>query len=111
MATVPPCSSMARSFATSRWAATCSNCETPPTERSLPSASSVARCSNLPFGLPHQLKYSVLTERLAVCRFAADARFPAWAFEGGFFSIARTHDELSIVCSEDLLPENSLAER
>jgi uncharacterized protein len=57
------------------------------------------------------VKYSVLAEQLAVCRFAADAPFPAWAVEGGFFSIVRTNDELSIVCSEDRLSENSLAER
>jgi hypothetical protein len=62
------------------------------------------------------LKYRVLIERLAVCRFASDARIPAWALEGAFFCVARTRDELSIVCSEgvcreDRMPDGALAER
>jgi hypothetical protein len=61
--------------------------------------------------LPHHLKYRVLLERLAVCRLASDARIPAWALEGGFFCVMRTHDELSIVCSEDRVPEGAQAER
>jgi hypothetical protein len=44
--------------------------------------------------------------RLAVCRFASDARIPAWALESGFFCVVRTRDELSIVCSEDVCPED-----
>jgi hypothetical protein len=55
-------------------------------------------------------------ERLAVCRFASDARIPAWALESGFFCVVRTRDELSIVCSEDVctadrMPHAALAER
>jgi hypothetical protein len=55
-------------------------------------------------------------ERLAVCRFASDARVPAWALEGGFFCLIRTRDELSIVCTEDVcredrMPDGALAER
>jgi uncharacterized protein len=45
-------------------------------------------------------------ERLAVCRFASDARIPAWALGGAFFCVARTRDELSIVCSEDVCVED-----
>jgi uncharacterized protein len=52
------------------------------------------------------LKYRVLVERLAVCRFASDARVPAWALEGRFFCVVRTRDELSIVCSEDVCRED-----
>jgi uncharacterized protein len=66
--------------------------------------------------LPHNLKYRILAERLAICRLASDACIPAWALEGAFFSVARTRDELSIVCSEgvcseDRLPDGALAER
>jgi hypothetical protein len=55
-------------------------------------------------------------ERLAVCRFASDARVPAWALEGRFFCLIRTGDELSIVCTEDVcredrMPDGALAER
>jgi uncharacterized protein len=47
-------------------------------------------------------------KRLAVCRFASDARIPAWALEGAFFCVARTRDELSIVCSEDVCNEDRI---
>jgi uncharacterized protein len=62
------------------------------------------------------LKYRVLIERLAVCRFASNAPIPAWALEGGFFCVVRTRDELSIVCGEDAcredrMPDGVLAER
>jgi len=55
-------------------------------------------------------------ERLAVCRFAFDARIPAWALEDGFFCVVRTRDELSVVCTEDActedrIPDGALAER
>jgi len=41
-----------------------------------------------------------------VCRFPADAPLPAWVFhaEAEFWSLTRTPDELSVVCSEDDLP-------
>jgi hypothetical protein len=54
------------------------------------------------------LKYRVLAERLAVCRFASDARIPAWALEGGFLCVVRTRDELSIVCGEDVCTEDRM---
>ena len=43
-----------------------------------------------------------------VCRFASDARIPAWALESGFFCVVRTRDELSIVCSEDVCREDRM---
>jgi uncharacterized protein len=46
------------------------------------------------------LKYRILVERLAVCRLAAGAPVPEWAMDGEFFCIARTSDELSILCFE-----------
>ncbi|HEY6304126.1 MAG TPA: ACT domain-containing protein [Terriglobales bacterium] len=67
-------------------------------------------CSNLPV-LIHNLKYRVVRERLSVSRLASDACIPAWALEGGFFCVVRTLDELSIVCSEDRVPDVALAER
>jgi hypothetical protein len=62
--------------------------------------------------LPHRLKYVVLPEQLAVCRFAPEAPIPAWATngDGGFSSIVRTADELSIVCAEARVPDGVLAE-
>jgi len=46
---------------------------------------------------------------MAVCRLASDARIPAWALESGFFCVVRTHDELSMVCTEDACSEDRLA--
>ncbi len=56
----------------------------------------------------HKLKYRVLNERLAVCRAAADAPIPVWAQAAEFFCVARTTDELSIVCPQDVCPQNSV---
>lgn len=53
----------------------------------------------------------VLPQRFAVCRLSGDAAIPTWAAEGEFFSITRTADELSLVCSQDLVPEGILCER
>ena len=42
-----------------------------------------------------------------MCRLASDARIPAWALEDGFFCAVRTHDEVSIVCTEDVCPADT----
>lgn len=47
----------------------------------------------------------------AVCRLKADAQPPAWAFNGGFYSISKTPDELSVVCPQSLVPDDVLCER
>jgi hypothetical protein len=57
------------------------------------------------------LKFRILEERLAVCRFAPDEPIPAWAVNGKLFCVMRTHDELSVVCPEDAVPEGPLVER
>jgi len=51
----------------------------------------------------HQLKYSVLPGRFAICRLATDSAVPGWATASKFFSITRTSDELSIVCAEEFV--------
>jgi hypothetical protein len=59
------------------------------------------------------LKYSILPQRLAVCRLAPDTEVkPSW-LAGEFSAIVRTRDELSIVCREDLVAKlgaNAMAE-
>jgi hypothetical protein len=55
--------------------------------------------------LQHQLKFRVLEEQLAVCQLAAGSRVPEWAVGAGFFCITQTHEELSIVCDETLVPQ------
>jgi uncharacterized protein len=56
------------------------------------------------------MRIAVLESRLAVCRLAPDAEIPPWA-RGGFLSITRTRDELSIVCDDDAVPDAIQAER
>jgi hypothetical protein len=51
-----------------------------------------------------QLKFSLIPGTFAVCRLAADAPTPDWAWPGPFASVTRTADELSIVCLADNLP-------
>lgn len=75
-----------------------------------PSASLPADVVTFLSELPHHLKYRVVLERLAVCRFASDAHIPSWALEGEFFCVVRTPDELSIVYPEDACPEDACQE-
>ena len=51
-----------------------------------------------------RLELTLLPERYAISRMAADAPIPAWATEGPFFSVTRTGDELSIVCELGRVP-------
>lgn len=53
----------------------------------------------------------VLDDRFAVCRLDPQSVIPEWAFQGNFFSITRTIDELSIVCPEASVPEDTKGER
>lgn len=52
-----------------------------------------------------------MPNRLAVCRLGNNARIPSWATDGTFFSISKTDDELSIVCSEDKVPDYIKSEK
>jgi len=51
-----------------------------------------------------RFELSLLPERFAISRLAADAPIPAWATQGPFFSVTRTGDELSIVSQLSLVP-------
>jgi hypothetical protein len=59
----------------------------------------------------HQLGLTLLDGSFAVCRLPADAPVPGWTSNGPFFSITRTHDELSIVCMQEAVPEDVHSER
>jgi len=63
----------------------------------------------------HRLDLRLLPERLAICRLTATDAIPDWIShrrpEGGFLSITRTPDELSLVCSESLVPAGVTAQR
>ena len=58
-----------------------------------------------------KLTLSILPLTFAVCRLDRDAAIPDWATGGRFFSITRTEDELSIVCSQNGVPEEVKCER
>jgi len=51
-----------------------------------------------------QLELTLLAERYAISRLAADAAIPEWATQGPFFSVTRTGDELSIVAELSRVP-------
>jgi hypothetical protein len=53
-----------------------------------------------------RVKLRVLDGAYGVARLQASDAIPAWADGGGFVSISRTDDELSIVCREDRIPRD-----
>jgi uncharacterized protein len=57
------------------------------------------------------LNLLVLKETFAVCRLAAGAEIPDWAWNGPFVSVTRTADETSIVCLMDQAPAGITVER
>src|SRR5258708_29866844 len=50
------------------------------------------------------LELSLVPDRCAISRLAADSPLPAWATQGPFFSVTRTGDELSIVTELSRVP-------
>lgn len=46
-----------------------------------------------------------LPERFAIGRMDRRSTVPIWAMQGGFYSVTRTADELSIVCNEQTMPQ------
>jgi uncharacterized protein len=50
------------------------------------------------------LELTLLPERFAISRLAADATIPEWATQGPFFSVTHTGDELSVVTELSRVP-------
>jgi hypothetical protein len=50
------------------------------------------------------LAMKLLDEKFAVCRLDKGASVPEWALKSSFYSVTKTSDELSVVCSEDAVP-------
>lgn len=61
--------------------------------------------------LEHTLTLQVMEFGLAICRLSGDKAIPDWIEEGGFYSVTRSRDELSIVCSESHVPLEVEADR
>jgi len=52
------------------------------------------------------LNLSLTADRLAVCRLGPENEIPQWILRGGgFVSITRTADELSLLCAESAVPQ------
>jgi hypothetical protein len=58
-----------------------------------------------------KLSLSLMPHTYAVCQFHPDKHIPYWALLGDFVSLTRTHEELSIVCQQDNVPDEIQAER
>ncbi len=59
---------------------------------------------------PAALTLTILPETLAVCRLDPGDAVPAWAWAGEPACVARTRDELSVVCRADAVPEGVRSE-
>jgi hypothetical protein len=57
------------------------------------------------------LMMKLLKEKFGVCRLNKNELIPEWAQKGAFYSITKTLDELSIVCSQDNIPSNVKCEK
>ena len=51
-----------------------------------------------------QLTLSLLQDTFSICRLHQDAPIPDWALGGSLYSITRTREELSVVCSHTQVP-------
>lgn len=51
------------------------------------------------------LQLQLLSGEYAICRLDPSCPTPEWAERGEFSSVTRTCEELSIVCAEDLVPD------
>lgn len=57
------------------------------------------------------LTMSLLKDIYGVCRLDRGSKIPDWAYEGPFYSISNTEDELSIVCVQKNIPDGLLVEK
>lgn len=57
------------------------------------------------------LTMRLLKENYGVCRLDKTELIPEWSKNSDFFSITKTSDELSIVCSQDSIPDNIKCEK
>lgn len=59
---------------------------------------------------PASLRLTLLPDTLAVCRLDPGEGVPEWAWTGEPACVARTRDELSVVCRADAVPEGIRSE-
>jgi len=59
----------------------------------------------------YKLTLATFPNLFAICRLHPDGYIPHWALLGDFVSLTRTNTELSIVCPQENVPADALAER
>jgi len=52
-----------------------------------------------------------MPHKYAVCELQPNGHIPTWALIGDFVSLTRTEQELSVVCMQENVPDEVLAER
>ncbi|MBU3113054.1 ACT domain-containing protein [Clostridium lacusfryxellense] len=57
------------------------------------------------------LTMELLKEKYGVCRLDKNELIPEWSKDSDFFSITKTLDEISIVCSQDNIPGDVKCEK
>ena len=57
------------------------------------------------------LTLSLLPGSYSICRLGPEADIPPWALTGDFLSITRTKEELSLVCSQEVVPVDVRCEK
>lgn len=73
----------------------------------LQGAVGVVACSAVT--MPRSLSLRLLPGSIAICRFAPDSPWPEWATSAPFAAVTRTADELSVVVTQDRVPDAVLA--
>lgn len=58
-----------------------------------------------------KLPLDVLPERFGICRFSPNASVPNWALTSPFYSVTRTPEEVSVVCHEEFIPQETSCEK
>ncbi|MDD7795143.1 ACT domain-containing protein [Clostridium sp. 'White wine YQ'] len=58
-----------------------------------------------------KLKLKLLEMFYGVCRLDCKDEIPKWALQSDVYSITKTHEELSIVCNEEYIPEEIKCEK
>jgi hypothetical protein len=59
---------------------------------------------------PKKISLKIIPDRMAVCRLEPLAPLPEWTDQPGFYSITRTAEELSVICSEKRVPPGAASE-
>ncbi|MGO0905369.1 ACT domain-containing protein [Clostridioides difficile] len=57
------------------------------------------------------MKLKLFLEEYAVCRLSSNSKIPTWIDTKNFYSITKTDDELSIVCSNNNIPSDVKSEK